>query len=118
VDDDGKLQSRLLEGSDHNEDFKISMTTMNQLAGRLERLVMSDPTRASRLTASDSNSGSASEMESYPSSFDGNPSSFLLGLRNAASAYQEFNSEYVRSSFKKSGPFPSGLHGVATSRQT
>ena len=92
--DDGKLQSHLLEDSDHHEDLSISATTTDQLARRFTQLVMSDPTQISRLCASDSNSSSASKMESYPSSFE-KPSSFLAGFQNAASAYQEYNSEYT-----------------------
>ena len=42
--DDGKLQSRLLEDSDHYEDLSISATTTDQLAGRFAQLVVSDPT--------------------------------------------------------------------------
>ena len=79
VDDDGKLQSRLLEDSDHHEDLSISTTTTDQLAGRFAQLVMSDPTQISWLCASNSNSGSASEMESYPSSFE-KPCSFSAGF--------------------------------------
>ena len=86
ADDDGKLRSRLLEDSDHHEDFSISATTTDQLAGRFAQLVMSDPTQISRLCVSDSNSGSTSEMESYPSSSE-KPSSFPMGLKNAALAY-------------------------------
>ena len=114
--DDGKLQSRLLEDSDHHEDLSISATTIDQLAGRFAQLVMSDPTQISRICASDSKSGSASEMESYPSSFE-KPSSFPTGLRNVASAYQENNLEYTQSLFRKLGPFLFGLHNLATSYQ-
>ena len=99
ANDNGKLQSRLLEDSDHPEDHSISATTTDQLTGRFAQLAMSDSTQISRLCASDSNSGSASEMESYPSSFE-KPSSFLVGLQNTASAYQENNSEYTQSPFK------------------
>ena len=84
--DDGKLQSRLLEYSDHLEDLSISATTTDQLAGRFVQLVMSDPTQILRLCTSDSNLGSASKMESLPSSFE-KPSFFPAGLQNAASAY-------------------------------
>ena len=89
--DDGKLQSRLLEDSDHHEDV-FSATTTDQVTRRFAQLMMSDSTQVSWLYASDSNSGSASEMESDPSSFK-NLSSFPMGLQNAASAYQEYNSE-------------------------
>ena len=75
---------------------------------------MSDPTQISRLHASDSNSGSASKTESYPSSF-GKPSSFPTRLRNTTSTYQEYNSEYTQSTLKKTGPFPFGLGNKATS---
>jgi hypothetical protein len=92
--DDGKLQGHLLEDSNHHEDYSISATTTDQITGRFTQLIMSDSTQVSRLCASDSNSGSASEIESYPSSF-GKPSSFLMGLKNAALAYQEYNSEYT-----------------------
>jgi len=34
-----------------------------------------------------------------------------------ASAYQEYNSEYTQSPFKKSGPFPFELHNMAKSYQ-
>ena len=81
VGDDGKLQGRLLEDSDHHQDFSISATTTDHLAERFVQLVMSNPTWIPRLHASDSNSGSASETESYPSSF-GKPSSFPTRLRN------------------------------------
>ena len=117
VSDDGKLQGRLLKDSDHHQDFSILATTTDQLARRFTQLVMSNPTQISRLHASDSNSGSASEVESYLS-FSGKPSSFPMGLKNAALAYQEYNSEYTQSLSKKSGPFPFGLHNMATSYQT
>ena len=42
--DDGKLQSHLLEDSDHHEDHSILATTIDQLAGRFAQLVVFDPT--------------------------------------------------------------------------
>ena len=92
--DDGKLQGRLLEDSDHHQNFSISATTTYQLAGRFTQLVMSDPTQISRFYASDSNPSSASETESYPSSFR-KPSSFPTRFWNTTSTYQENNSEYT-----------------------
>jgi hypothetical protein len=44
VDDDGKLQGRLLEDSARHEDLAILMIATDQLAKRFARLVMSDPT--------------------------------------------------------------------------
>ena len=40
-----------------------------------------------------------------------------MGLKNAALAYQEYNSEYTQNLFKKPDPFPFGLHNMATSYQ-
>ena len=114
--DDGKLQSRLLEDSVHHENFSILATTTDQITGRFAQLMMFDSTQVSWLCASDSDSGSASEMESDPSSFD-DPSSFLMGLQNAASAYQEYNSENTQNLLKKSDPFPFGPHNMAKSYQ-
>ena len=47
ADDNGKLQGRFLEDSDHHEELAISVTTADQIAGKLARLVMSDPTQIS-----------------------------------------------------------------------
>ena len=116
ADDNGKLQSRLLEDSNHHENHSISATTTGQLTERFARLAMSDSTQVSRPCASDSNSGSASEMESYPSS-SGKLSSFSMGLKNAALVYQDYNLGCTQSLFKKSGPFLFGLHNMATSYQ-
>ena len=44
ADDNGKLQGRLLKDSDHHEDLAISATMADQIARKLARLVMSDPT--------------------------------------------------------------------------
>jgi hypothetical protein len=40
-----------------------------------------------------------------------------MGLRNAASTYQESNSGFLQSSFKKQDLFPLGLNNMATSYQ-
>ena len=89
--DDGKLQGCLLEESDHHQDYPISMITADQLAGRFAQL---NPTQFSQVHISDSNSSSASETKSYPSSF-GKPSSFPTRLRGTMSTYQGYNSEYT-----------------------
>ena len=47
ADNNGKLQCCLLEDSDHHEDLAISATTADQIAEKLTRLVMSDPTQIS-----------------------------------------------------------------------
>ena len=114
ADDNGKLQSRLLEDSNHHEDYSISATTTDQITRRFMQLVVSDSTLVSQFCVSDSNSGSTSEIESYPSSF-GKPSSFPMGLKSTVLAYQEYNSEYTQNLFKKPDPFPFGLHNMATS---
>ena len=115
--DDGKLQGHLLEDSDHHQDHPISTITTYQLVGRFAQLVMSNLTQFSQIHASDSNSNSASETKSYPSSF-GKPSSFLTKLRNMRSTCQKYYSEYTQNTSKKLGPFPFGLHNMATSYQT
>ena len=111
--DDGKLQGRLLKDLDHHQDLSISATTIDQLAGRFEQLVIANPTRIPQLHASDSNSSSAYETKSYPSSF-GKPGSFLTKLRNMTSTYQEYYSEYTQNTSKKSGPLPFRPHNMAT----
>ena len=116
ADDNGNLQSCLLEDSNHHEDYSILATMTDQITRRFAQLMMSDSTQVSRLCASDSNSGSASEIESYPSSF-GKPSSFPMGLKSMALTYQEYNSEYTQNLFKKSDLFPFGLHNMARSYQ-
>ena len=40
-----------------------------------------------------------------------------MGLQSAASAYQEYNSEYTQSPFKKSGPFSFELYNMGKSYQ-
>ena len=40
-----------------------------------------------------------------------------MGLQNTASAYQEYNSEYTHSPFKKADPFLFRLHNMAKSYQ-
>ena len=47
ADDDGKLQSRILEDSDHLEDLSFLATTTNQLTGRFTQLAISDSTQIS-----------------------------------------------------------------------
>ena len=64
ADDNGKLQSRLLEDSNHHEDYSILATTTDQITERFTQLMMSDSTQVSWLFASDSNLGSASEIKS------------------------------------------------------
>ena len=43
--DGGKLQSCLIEDSDHPEDHSVSATTTDQLTGRFAQLAMSDSTQ-------------------------------------------------------------------------
>ena len=94
ADDDGKLQGRLLKDSDHHQDLSISATTTDQLARRFAQLTMPDPTQISWLHVSDSNSSSAFEMKSYPSSFR-RPSSFLTKPQDMIPTCQEYYSEHT-----------------------
>ena len=112
--DDGKLQGRLLEESDHHQDHPISTITTDQLARRFAQL---NPTQFLQDHVSDSNSSFASETKSYLSSFR-KSSSFLTKLRDMTSTCQEYYSEYTQNTSKKSGLFPFELHNMATSYQT
>ena len=47
ANDNGKLQSRLLEDSNHHEDHSISATTTGQLTGRFTQLAMSESIQTS-----------------------------------------------------------------------
>ena len=55
--------------------------------------------------------------ENIQSSLESSPSSFPVGLQSAASAYQEYNSEYTQGPFKESGPFSFRFHNMAKSYQ-
>jgi hypothetical protein len=89
----------------------------DQLDEEFSQLATSEPTQISWVIDSNSDSASASDSKSNHNSFHDKPSSFLMGLRNVASTYQEFNSGFLQSFFKKSDPFPFGLNNMATSYQ-
>jgi hypothetical protein len=80
VDDDCKLQGRLLKNSEHHEAHVVSATTADRLTKRISQLTIFDPTRISQMTDSDSNLDSASGLESHSSSLYDGPSPFPFGL--------------------------------------
>jgi hypothetical protein len=112
VDGDGKLQGRLLKNSEHHKAHAVSATTADQLTERISQLTMSDPTRISRMTDSDSNS--ASNLESHPSSLYGGPSPFPFGLRDTAASYQALLQD-PSSLYDGPGPYPFGLRNTVAS---
>jgi hypothetical protein len=75
--------------------------------------MMSNPTRISRMTDSDSNSDFASSLESYPSSLYDGLSPFLFGLRNTAASYQALL--HPSSLYDGPSPFLFGLHKITPS---
>jgi hypothetical protein len=77
--------------------------------------MMSNRTRISWMTDSNSNSDFASSLESYPSSLYDGLSPFLFGLRNTAASYQALL--HPSSLYDGPSPFPFGLHNMATSYQ-
>jgi hypothetical protein len=85
---DGKLQGRLLKNLEHHEAHAVSATTADRLTKRISQLTMSNPTRISWMTDSDSNSDAASGLESRLSSLYDGLSPFPFGLRNMAASYQ------------------------------
>ena len=110
ADNNGKLQSHLLEDPDHLKEVPISTTTTDQLTRRFAQLIISESNRISRPLVSDSNSSSKAKF--YPSAFK-KPSSFLARFQSTT----QNNSDYPQSSFKKSSSFPFGLDNMAKSYQ-
>jgi hypothetical protein len=100
ADGDGKLQGRLLKNSEHHEAHDVSATMADRLTKRI-----------SRMLDSDSNSNSASDLESHPSSLYDGPSPFLFGLPNTASSYQALL--HPSSLYDSPIPFPFGLCNTA-----
>jgi hypothetical protein len=85
ADDEGNLHGRLIEALEAHEDLTLSMRLAEDLAERFLGLTMPESTQAPTTTDLDLVSGSDSSSESNPGSFGIEPSSFPIGLRNAAS---------------------------------
>jgi hypothetical protein len=110
VDDEGKLQGRLLEDQEDLEDLALSMRSTKELARRLSCLTMSKSTPISPTI--EFNSDSRTEPTSKA-----NPSSFLMGLQNIASIHQKISSSLLQNPSRKLGPIPIGLNNMAKSYQ-
>jgi hypothetical protein len=113
VDDKGNLHGHLVEAPEAHKD----LTLLTKLTKDLERLTVSELTRAPTTISPDSTSELSSFLESYLGSFEDKPSPFLIGLRNAASTLQEIGSNMLQVSSKKLGCFPTELNNVAKTYQ-
>jgi hypothetical protein len=117
ADDEGNLHGCLVEALEAHEDLTLSTRLAEDLAERFLGLTMPESTQAPTTTDLDLVSGSDSSSESNPGSFGIEPSSFPVGLRNAASTLQEINSNLLQVSSKKLGHLPTRLNNVAKTYQ-
>jgi hypothetical protein len=113
ADDKGTLHGCLVKAPKAHED----LTLPTKLTKDLERLTVSEPTRAPTTINPNLTYESDSSSESYLGSFKDKPSPFLIGLRNAASTLQEISSNLLQVSSKKLGRFPTGLNNMAKTYQ-
>jgi hypothetical protein len=113
ADDKGNLHGHLVEAPKAHEDLTLS----TKLTKDLEKLTVSEPTRAPTTINPDLTSESDSSSESYPGSFKDKPSPFPIGLWNVASTLQEINSNLPQVSSKKLSCFPTGLDNVTKTYQ-
>ena len=117
MDDEGKLQGRLLEDREDQEDLALSTRSTKELARRLSRLMMSESTPVSPTIEFNSDSRTEPASEANPGSFHSNPGSFPMGLRNTASIHQKISSGLLQNPSMKLGPLPIGLNNMARSYQ-
>jgi hypothetical protein len=115
ADGDGKLQGHLLKNLGHHKAHAVSATTVDRLTKKISQLTISDPTRISRMTDSNSNSDSAFGLESYPSFLYDGPSPFPFGLHKMDASYQALL--LLSSLYDSPSPFPFGLRNTAASYQ-
>jgi hypothetical protein len=78
---------------------------------------MSESTQAPTTTSLNLVSGLDPSSGSNPGSFRDEPSSFPIGLRNAASTLQEINSNLLQVSFRKLSHLPVELNNVVRAFQ-
>jgi hypothetical protein len=113
MDGKGNLHGHLVEAPEAHED----LTLPTKLTNDLEKLTVSEPTRALTTINLDLTSEPSSFSKSYPDSFKDKPSPFPIGLRNAASTLQEIGSNLLQVSSKKLGRFPTELNNMAKTYQ-
>jgi hypothetical protein len=87
VDNQGKLQGRLLEDRKDKEDLTLSARSTEELAGRFSRLAMSESVQVSPTIEFNSDFETESTSETNLGSFHDKPGSFSIGLQNSASIH-------------------------------
>jgi hypothetical protein len=117
VDDKGKLQGRLLEDQENQEDLTLLARLTKELAGRLSHLAMSESIQVLLMIEFNSDSRTKSVLKTNQGSFHDKLGSFLMGLRNTASIHQEINSSLLQNSSIKLDPFLFRLNNMAKSCQ-
>jgi hypothetical protein len=117
ADDKGNLHGHLVKALEAHEDLALPTGLAEDLAEIFSGLTMPESTRAPTTTNLDLVFGSDSSLGSNPGSFGNELSSFLIGLRNAASTLQEINSNLLQVSSKKLGHFPTELNNMAKTYQ-
>jgi hypothetical protein len=117
ADDEGNLHGCLIEALEAYEDLTLPIGLAEDLTKRFSGLMMPESTQAPTITDLDLVSGSDSSSESNLGSFGIEPSSFPIGLRNAASTLQEINSNLLQVSSKKLCHLPTRLNSVAKTYQ-
>jgi hypothetical protein len=117
ADDEDNLHGRLVKALEAHDDLTLLMGLARDLVKRFLGLTMPESTQALTTTDLDLVSGSDFSSESNLGSFGIEPSSFPIGLRNAASTLQEINSNLVQVSFKKLGHLPTELNNMAKTYQ-
>jgi hypothetical protein len=85
ADDEGNLHGRLIEAPEAHEDLTLPTGLAKDLTERFSVLMMPESTQAPTTTDLNLVSGLDSSSEFNPGSFGIEPSSFLIGLWNAAS---------------------------------
>jgi hypothetical protein len=113
ADDEGNFQGRHIETQEAHKEFTLPKGSAEDLAERFSGFTLSESTQAPMTTRIDLVSRSDSPSESDPGSFRDKPSSFPVGLRNAASTLQEINLNLFQGSFRKLGHLPTRLNNVA-----
>jgi hypothetical protein len=113
VDDKGNLHGYLVKTPKAHKD----LTLLTKLTEDLEKLTVSESTRAPIITNLNLTSELDSSSESYLGSFKDKPSPFPIRLWNAASTLQEINSNLLQVSSKKLSRFPTRLDNVTKAYQ-
>jgi hypothetical protein len=114
---EGNLQGHLVKAQKAQEEITLPTGSAEDLTERLLGLTVSESTRALTTTSLNLTSGSDSPLGSNPGSFKNKPSSFPIGLRNAASNLQNINSNLLQVSPRKLSRLPTGLNNVARAYQ-